>query len=253
MTLKARALLQIELSIRVPSGDVDDARLGALGPFARRLQEEICRAKAEKIRRNVESRHEIDAPSSEIQCARVSLEDVGDGVSRDSNGDAVGPERADRGRLAISDETARNVLIRLLRRARELHIPPAEREDLVQEVAIWIARHREAGRPITEAWLRSTLGQFARSLHRARRREKPLDDLQADAEPTRAPRRPSATIEELTRDLGEKERRIVELRLEGHSWESALQRMGICHGSGSRWRSRIRRGIARVLGISRKD
>ena len=162
--------------------------------------------------------------------------------------DTVVLERADDGRLAMSEETARNVLTLLRRRSRELHIPPEDREDLVQDVAIWIAHHRQAGRPITEAWLRSTLAQFARSVSRAHRRERPLDDLRPASEPTRASRRPSASIEELTRDLGPNEKRVVGLLLEGHTWESALQRMGICHGSQSRWRSRIRRGIAKVLG-----
>jgi len=173
-------------------------------------------------------------------------------MQRNATDGTTVPERADDGRLSMSDETARLVLSQLRRQTRELHIPPEDREDLVQEVAIWIARHREAGRPITEVWLRSTLGQFARSVNRAHRREKPLDDLRADAEPTRAPRQPSASIEELTRNLGKKERRVVELLVEGHSWESALRRMGICHGSQSRWRSRIRRGIAAILGRSRR-
>lgn len=165
--------------------------------------------------------------------------------------EATVPEGAEDDRLAMSEETARTVLAHLKRRSRTLRIAPEDREDLVQDVAIWIARHREAGRPITRAWLWSTLDQFARSVRRARRRELPLDDLRAAAEPTRARRQPSASIEELTRTLGQTERRVVELLLEGHPWESALQRLGICHGSRSRWRSRIRRGIEAVIGRSR--
>lgn len=167
--------------------------------------------------------------------------------------DTVVLERAGDGRLAMSEETARTVLRLLRRRSRALHILPEDREDLVQDVAIWIAHHRQVGRPITKAWLWSTLAQFARSVNRSHRREMPLDDLRPDSEPTRASRRPSASIEELTRGLGQNERRVVELLLEGHTWESALQRMGICHGSQSRWRSRIRRGIATVLGRSRQE
>lgn len=174
-------------------------------------------------------------------------------MRRDQTDDTVAPERADDVPLALSEDTGKIVLDLLRRRSRTLDIPPEDREDLVQEVAIWIAHHRVAGRPITEAWLWSTLAQFARSVNRAHQREKPLDDLRADAEPTRAPRRPSASTDELTRNLGEKERRVVELLLEGHTWESALQQMGICHGSQSRWRSRIRQGIARVLGTSRQE
>jgi len=162
-------------------------------------------------------------------------------------------DRVDDGRPKMSEETGRIVLTLLRRQSRELRIPPEDREDVVQDVAIWIARHREDGRPITGAWLRSTLTQFARSVSRAHRRETPLDDLRARAEPTRAPRRPSASTEELTRNLGERERRVVELLLEGHTWEAALQRMGICHGSQSRWRSRIRRGIATVFGKSPRE
>jgi DNA-directed RNA polymerase specialized sigma24 family protein len=173
-------------------------------------------------------------------------------VRRDLIDDRVVPDRADNGRLAFSEETAGRVLAQLQRRSRALHISPQDREDLVQDVAIWIALHREAGRPITEAWLWSTLGQFARSVRRAHRHEMPLDVLRASAEPTRAPRRPSASIEQLTRDLGQREKRVVELLLEGHKWESALQRIGICHGSQSRWRTRIRRGIEKMLGRCRR-
>ncbi len=172
---------------------------------------------------------------------------------RGATEDAVAQDQADDVRPAMSEETGRTVLTLLRRQSRALPIPPEDREDLVQEVAIWIAHHREAGRPITEAWLRSTLTQFARSVGRAQRRESPLDDLPANAEPTRPPRRPSASAEELTRNLGEKEKRVVELLLEGHTWESALQRMGVCHGSQSRWRSRIRLGIAKMLGRAREE
>jgi hypothetical protein len=80
----------------------------------------------------------------------------------------------------------------------------------------------------------------------------PLDVFRGSAEPTRAPRRSSASIEELTRDLGQREKRVVKLLLEGHKWESALQQIGICHGSQSRWRSRIRRGIEKVLDRCRR-
>ena len=178
---------------------------------------------------------------------------VGKDARRGATEDAVAQDQAGDVRPVMSEETGRTVLTLLRRQSRALPIPPEDREDLVQEVAIWIAHHRVAGRPITEAWLRSTLAQFARSIGRAHRRESPLDDLPANAEPTRAPRRPSASSEELTRDLGERERRVVELILEGHTWESALQQTGICHGSQSRWRSRIRRGIAKVFGRSPRE
>jgi DNA-directed RNA polymerase specialized sigma24 family protein len=169
------------------------------------------------------------------------------------NDDTVVSARVDDGRTEMSEETGKTVLALLRRQSRALHIPPGDREDVVQEVAIWIAHHREIGRPITEAWLWSTLAQFARRASRAHRREAPLDDLRAHGEPTRAPRRPSASTEELTRNLGERERRVVELLLEGHTWESALQLMGICHGSQSRWRLRIRRGISTVFGKSPQE
>ena len=176
---------------------------------------------------------------------------VGGDVTRDSRDGPSVPERDDAAPLEMSEETARTVLAHLKRRSRTLRIAPEDREDLVQDVTIWIASHREAGRPITRAWLSSTLDQFARSVRRAYRRELPLDDLQVDAEPTRAPRRPSASIEELTRELGQREKRVVELLLEGHRWESALHRLGICHGSRSRWRSRIRRSLEKVIGTLR--
>lgn len=174
-------------------------------------------------------------------------------MRRDASKDAVHPKPADDGFLAMSEETGKHVLTLLRRQSQALQIPPEDREDLVQEVAIWIAHHREAGRPITEAWLRSVLAQFARSISRTHRRETPLDDLRANTELTRTPRRPSASTEELTRDLGERERKVVELILEGHTWESALQRLGIRHGSQSRWRSRIRRGIVKMLGRSPQE
>jgi DNA-directed RNA polymerase specialized sigma24 family protein len=169
------------------------------------------------------------------------------GGETEKDGGAVSA-RVDESRPRMTEETGKTVLTLLRRQSRALRIPPEDREDVVQDVAIWIAHHREAGRPITESWLRSTLVQFARSVSRAQRRETPLDDLRAHAEPTRPPRRPSASTEELTRNLGEREKKVVDLLLEGHTWESALHRIGIRHGSQSRWRSRIRRGIATVFG-----
>ncbi len=148
---------------------------------------------------------------------------------------------------ALSEETGRIVLTQLTRRSRALRIPPEDREDLVQDVAIWIASHREAGRPITNAWLWSALAKFARSVRRPKKREVALEELRAKAEPTRPPRRASATVAELTRNLGPTERRVVERLLEGETWESALAEHGVRHGSQTRWRSRIRRGIEAAL------
>ncbi len=144
--------------------------------------------------------------------------------------------------MTLSDETGRVVLDHLRRQCRALRIPREDSEDLVQDVAIWIGLHREADRQITPGWLWSTLLQFARTVRRLRRREVPLD-LYTLREPTRPPRRLSPSIEELTRRLGETERRVIELLLEGHTWQSALDRVGVRAGSRSRWRARIRRAI----------
>ncbi len=153
----------------------------------------------------------------------------------------------DDGLAALSEETGRLVLAQLRRRSRALRIPPEDREDLVQDVAIWIASHREAGRPITNAWLWSALAKFARSVRRPKKREVALEELRAKGEPTRPPRRASASVAELTRNLGPTEKKVVERLLEGHTWESALAEHGIRHGSQTRWRSRIRRGIEKAL------
>ncbi len=155
--------------------------------------------------------------------------------------------------FGLSEETGRIVLTTLRQGCRALPVSPQDRDDLVQDVVLWIARHRIASRPITKGWLWSTLSRFAWTAHHAPRWQTALDELPEGREPTRAPRRPSASLEELTRSLGEKERRVVELLLEGHTWESALRQLGICHGSGSRWRSRIRRLVACALGREPKD
>ena len=166
--------------------------------------------------------------------------------------DNIVSARVEGGGFGLSEETGRIVLATLRLRCRALPIPPEDREDIVQDVAIWIARHRIASRPVTKAWLWSTLSRFASNFRPVQKREMALDDLPEGTEPTRAPRRPSASIEELTRGLGKKERRVVALRLEGHTWESALRQVGICHGTHSRWRSRIRRTIGKALGTLRK-
>ncbi len=160
---------------------------------------------------------------------------------------AAAAQPIDDGCTALSEETGRIVLSQLRRRSMALRIPPEDREDLVQDVAIWIASHREAGRPITNAWLWSALTKFARSIRRPKKREVALEELRAKTEPTRLPRRASATVAELTRNLGPTEKMVVERLLEGHTWESALQEHGIRHGSQTRWRSRIRRGIEAAL------
>ena len=160
---------------------------------------------------------------------------------------SVDPARDRRGAMHLSSETGEMVLSQLQRRSRALRIPPEDRDDLVQNVVIWIGRHREASRPVTPAWLWSTLVKFARRIRRPRRREAPLSDLPAHSEPTRAPRRVSASVAELTRGLGRTERKVVELLLEGHTWESALRTLGICRGSHSQWRSRIRERIRAAL------
>ncbi|MGA7991993.1 MAG: hypothetical protein WCC53_11210 [Thermoanaerobaculia bacterium] len=161
--------------------------------------------------------------------------------------DEVDAGRDDRGGMRLSSETGKIVLAQLRRQSRALRVAPEDRDDIVQDVAIWIARHREADRPITTAWLRSLLLKFARSVGRPRRRETALSDVLSGAEPTRAPRRVSASPAELTQGLGQRERRVVELLLEGHTWEAALRSLGIRRGSHSRWRARIRERIRKTL------
>ena len=149
--------------------------------------------------------------------------------------------------MELSEETGEIVLTQLQRRSKSLPIPRNEQDDLVQDVAIWIGCHREPGRPVTTAWLWSALEKFARGARRPKQREIALEDLPAGFEPTRPPRRASASLAELTRELGHAERRVVESLLEGHTWESALGSLGIRHGSQSRWRSRIRRRLEKTL------
>jgi len=173
-------------------------------------------------------------------------------MSASESTDQSDPARDGRGGMHLSSETGEMVLSQLQRRSRTLRIPPEDRDDLVQDVAIWIAHHREDDRPITPAWLWSTLVKFARRVRRPRRREAALSDLPAHAEPTRAPRRVSASVAELTRGLGQTERKVVELLLEGNTWESALRTLGICRGSHSQWRSRIRERIRNALEKTRK-
>jgi len=160
---------------------------------------------------------------------------------------ADAPEKSGEGRMALSEETGRLVLAQLRRQCRALRIPREDREDLVQDVAIWIGLHRTADRPVSPSWLWSTLRRFARAVGRPRRREVPLEELPDHREPTRPPRRVSASIDELRRRLGESERRVVDLLLEGHTWPSALDRLGVSAGSRSRWRSRIRRATRSAM------
>jgi len=69
---------------------------------------------------------------------------VGGDVTRDSRDGPSVPERDDAAPLEMSEETARTVLAHLKRRSRTLRIAPEDREDLVQDVTIWVASHREA-------------------------------------------------------------------------------------------------------------